>query len=88
MSKSLVAYYSWGNNTRTVAEYKAEKTGSDILELIPDKDYTEDYNTCVSMAGKDGRNFESELTNAIPDLSLYGVIYVGSPCWWGSIAIP
>lgn len=88
MSKSLVAYYSWGNNTRAVAEYKAEKTGSDILELIPDKDYTEDYNTCVSMAGKDGRNFESELTNAIPDLSLYGVIYVGSPCWWGSIAIP
>lgn len=88
MRKSLVAYYSWGNNTRAVAEYIAQKTGSDILELVPDRDYTTDYNTCVSMVGRDGRNSEPELKSPVPELAAYDVIYAGSPCWWGSIANP
>lgn len=87
-SKTLVAFYSWGGNTKAVAEYIAQKTDADILELIPYNDYSDDYNTCVSLAGKEGRNFEPELISQIPDIKKYDTIFVGSPCWWGTIANP
>ena len=33
MSDKLVVFYSWGDNTKAVAEYISEKTGADIFEL-------------------------------------------------------
>lgn len=35
MGKKLVAFYSWGGNTKDVAGYIAQKTGADLLELTP-----------------------------------------------------
>lgn len=55
MSKTLVAFYSWGENTKVVVEYIAEKTGPDLLELIPSVDYSNDYNICVSLVEKYGK---------------------------------
>lgn len=86
--KTLVVYYSWGNNTKTVAEYIAEKTGADILELKVKDNYPENYNACVAKVGKLGKKNEPELTTEIPDLSQYEAYFVGSPCWWGTIANP
>ena len=86
--KTLVAYYSWGGNTKAVAEYIAEKLEADLLELIPEETYPSDYNACVSQVGRDGRGYEPALSTQIPDLSAYDVIFAGSPCWWGTIANP
>lgn len=86
--KKLVAFYSWGSNTKVVAEYIAEKTGADLLELKVRDEYPSDYDVCVSKVGHDGRNYEPELSVAIPDLSTYQTVFAGSPCWWGSIANP
>lgn len=86
--KTLVVYYSWGNNTKTVAEYIAEKTGADILELKVKDNYPENYNACVAKVGKLGKKNEPELTTEIPDLSQYEAYFVGSPCWWRTIANP
>lgn len=87
-TRKLVVYYSWGNNTKAVAEYIGQRLDADILELKPKEAYPIDYNACVSKVGRDGKNFEPELSTVIPDLSSYDTIFVGSPCWWGTIANP
>lgn len=88
VKKILVVYYSWGENTRAVGEYIAKKLGADSLELKTKVPYPSDYNACVSQVGRDGRKYEPELGTIIPDLSRYDTIYVGAPCWWGTIANP
>lgn len=87
-AKKLVVYYSWGNNTKVVAEYISRKVGADILELQTKEAYPTDYNACVRKVGRDGKDFEPELSTEIPDLSAYDVVFAGSPCWWGTIANP
>lgn len=44
MSDKLVVFYSWGDNTKAVAEYISEKTGADILELKVRNEYPSEYN--------------------------------------------
>ena len=39
MSKDLVVYYSLEGNTEYVAEKIREKTGADLLKLVPKKAY-------------------------------------------------
>ena len=88
MLKDLVVFYSWGGNTKVVAEYIGQKTGAELLELKVKVPYPRDYRACVNQAGKEGKAYEPELAVSVPDLRGYGRIYVGSPCWWGTIANP
>lgn len=87
-NKILVVYYSWGGDTKAVAEYIAQKLGADRLELHPKEAYPTDYDACVRKVGRDGASYEPELDGAVPDLSGYDTVFVGSPCWWGTIANP
>ncbi len=84
----LVAYYSWGGNTKAVAEDIADTLGADLLELKVKEPYPTDYDTCVRQAGQAGKYAEPELSLQLPDLRNYEVIFAGSPCWWGTIANP
>lgn len=88
MRNRLVVYYSWGNNTKAVAEYLSQRLGADLLELKPKEAYPTDYDACVRKVGRDGAAYEPELEGEKPDLSSYDVVFVGSPCWWGTIANP
>ena len=88
MEKKLVVFYSWGNNTKAVAEYIAEQTGADMLELKVKEEYPANYNECVTKVGALGKKNEPELETVIPNLSDYSEIFIGSPCWWGTIANP
>jgi len=86
--KILVAFYSWGGNTKAVAEYIKERTGADIYEICPIKAYPSDYNECVRVVGREGAQYEPELKGGQPDIAKYDLIFIGSPCWWGTIANP
>lgn len=55
MSDRLVVFYSWGDNTKAVAEYISEITGADILELKVRDEYPSEYNACVTKVGRDGK---------------------------------
>lgn len=44
-------------------------TGADLLELKVKKPYPVDYDACVSQVGRDGKNYEPELSVQIPDLA-------------------
>lgn len=87
--KALVVYYSWGGNTRTVARQIAEITGADIFELQPATPYTRDRDQIEHIAEREVRaGYQPPLAAMPADLEPYDVIYVGSPCWFATIAPP
>jgi flavodoxin len=47
MNKTLIAYYSLFQNTKNLALEIGKLTGGSIRELIPDKNYSFDYNTAA-----------------------------------------
>lgn len=86
--KILVAYYSWGGNTKAVGDYIAQKLSADVHQIQPVKAYPTDYDACVKEVGKHGKEYEPELTPAQINVADYDVIFVGTPCWWGNISNP
>ena len=51
--KSLIVYYSHSGTTRRLAELIARETGGDLLELVPETAYPQDYNTVVAQAKRE-----------------------------------
>lgn len=86
--KILVAYYSWGGNTKAVGDYIAQKVGADVYQIEPLKTYPTDYGACVSEVNRHGSTYEPELKLTQTNVSDYDIIFVGTPCWWGTIANP
>ena len=81
--KKLVVYFSYTNNTRTIANKIKEKLNCDILEIKTVIPYSNDYQTVVD----DEQN--SEASNHLPeiqkidvDLTQYDEIILGTPVWW------
>lgn len=52
MNDTLIVYFSLFQNTKNLALEIAKQTGGTLRELIPDKNYSFDYNT----AAKEVRN--------------------------------
>lgn len=87
--KPLVAFYSWGGNTRAAAEAVAKAIGADIVEIKPADPYPEDYQVCVARAASEIKEgVKPTLIDGKLDLSKYETVIVGSPNWWGTIAPP
>lgn len=87
--KVLVAYYSWGGDTRFAAERIQKLTGGTLFEIKPVKAYPVDYGACVEQAKRECRDeFEPELATKVDDFSKYDVIFVGTPNWWSTMAPP
>ena len=85
--KSLVVYYSRTNTTKKLAEDIASKTGADVEEIKPKKDYH----------GKLGyaRGGKHAISEKIIDLEPlkfdpadYDLVYLGVPVWAGKSATP
>lgn len=89
MSKKLVVFYSWSGYTGKVAAYICERTGAVLLELqVNEDEYPRTYQQCVSRVAKHGKGYEPALVNPLPNLTVYDTVFVGSPCWWGTISGP
>lgn len=87
--KILIAYFSWGGNTRAMAEQIKQATNADIFEIVPVAAYPKDYNACVEQAKKEiNANHKPALKAKVADFASYDIIIVGSPNWWGTIAPP
>lgn len=84
--KVLIAYFSWGGNTKTIAQKIQAKTNGDIFEIKPKKQYPSDYHQTTVVAKNEIYNkVLPELNNNI-DISLYDAIFVGTPAWWYTMA--
>lgn len=85
----LVVYYSRSGNTRAVAQAVHERVGGDLVELQTVTPYPEDYQATTAQAKKELESgFKPPLQTKIKRMDDYGVIFVGSPCWWGTVAAP
>jgi len=87
--KILVVYFSHSGNTKEIANQIKELTGGDIFEIQPAKAYPSDYQACVDQAKKEiNANYKPALKTKLKSISSYDIIFVGSPCWWSTVAPP
>ncbi len=87
--KVLIAYFSWGGNTRGIAREIQEQTGADLFEITPVNPYSTDYNTVLMQAQEDQhRQTRPELSEHVQNFDQYYIILLGYPNWWASIPMP
>ena len=87
--KVLIAYFSWGGNTRNIAREIQRQTGADLFEIAPVKPYSDDYNTVLMQSQEDQhRQARPKLTKRVKNMRDYDVILLGYPNWWASIPMP
>lgn len=89
-AKSLVAYYSLSGNTAAAAEIIKDATGADVFEIkIADENhYPSEYNEMTKVAQDEINNNTPVTINAVPDLAEYDTVFIGTPTWWGTMAVP
>ncbi len=87
--RALIAYFSWGGNTRGVAEEIAAQTGFDLFEITLVTPYSDDYDTVLEQAQAD-QNVQArpELAAHVENMEQYDTIILGYPNWWASIPMP
>ena len=87
--KVLIAYFSWGGNTRGIAQEIQSQTGADLFEISPVEPYSTDYNTVLMETQEDQHNqARPELFDHVDNMDDYDTILLGYPNWWASIPMP
>lgn len=98
--RALVVYFSRADenynvgyiekgNTKILAEMIAEATGADTFEIKPAKPYPKEYTPATETAKKEkNEKARPEIVGTMPDVSKYGVIFLGYPIWWGDLPMP
>lgn len=88
-SKVLIAFFSWGGNTRGIAEEIQEQTGADLFEITLVNPYSDDYNTVLDEAQRDqNEQARPELASHVENMEDYDTVILGYPNWWASIPMP
>lgn len=85
----LIAYFSWGGNTRGIAQEIQRQTGAELFEIQMVTPYSTDYNTVLDQA-QEAQNAQDrpELSTHVEDMGQYDTIILGYPNWWASIPMP
>jgi flavodoxin len=85
--KILIVYYSWGSNTKDIANKIQKQVGGDIFELIQEEPYPDSYKEVIKVSKADVESdYKPVLKNKINNVRDYDVIFLGSPIWFGTIA--
>ena len=82
-SKTLIVYFSWSNNTETMANYIHDKIGGDMERVEPVEAYPEDYNETADLAKAQRDNDERPAFKSLQfNPEDYDTIFIGYPIWW------
>lgn len=85
--KTLVVYYSYGGNTRGVAEQIQRATGADIAEIKTAEPYTGSYDDVVDQGEREVRaGYKPAILPLEKDIADYDTIVLGTPVWWYTFA--
>lgn len=85
----LIAYFSWGGNTKGIAEEIQNQTGADLFEITMVNPYSNDYNTVLDEAQRDqNEQARPELASHVENMEQYDTVILGYPNWWASIPMP
>ncbi len=89
MKNILIVYYSLFKNTKNLALEIEKQTGGTIRELIPNKNYSFDYNTAAKEVRNEiSRGFCPKLISGNESIEDYQTIFIGSPNWFKTLAPP
>lgn len=84
--KALVAVFSYTGNTLSVAERIREETGADLLRIETSDEWPEDYQAMTAQVQEELEGgYLPPLATTVPNWDEYGVVYLGSPIWWGGL---
>ena len=87
--KVLIAYFSWGGNTKGIAEEIQRQTGADLFEITMVNPYSTNYNTVLDEAQRDqNAQARPELATHVENMDEYDIVMIGYPNWWASIPMP
>lgn len=85
--KSIIIYYSYGGNTRKVAEKIQKILGADAAEIKTVKPYIGSYDDVVAQGKREvDSGFMPEIQPLKVDLSQYDTVILGTPVWWYTFA--
>lgn len=85
----LVTYFSATGTTKNIAEYIADETNGNLIEIVPKEEYSSDdlnYNNDDCRANQEQNDDSSrpEIDNNI-NFDNYDTIFIGYPIWWGDV---
>jgi flavodoxin len=84
--KILVAYFSWGGNTRALAEEIHRRTGGDLFEIKTVQSYPVEYTPATEVAKREKEvQARPALSTHVRDMASYDVVLVGYPIWYRTI---
>lgn len=88
-NKTLIVYYSHSGNTKSVADQICNILDADILEVETSTPYPSDYSG-LSRQAKQERDagILPDLKPFNIDIRAYSTIFVGTPNWWNTMALP
>lgn len=70
--KVLIAFFSWGGNTRGIAQEIQAQTGADLFEIQLVTPYSSDFNTVLDEAQRDqNRQARPEIANQVENFDQY-----------------
>ncbi len=85
----LIVFFSWGGNTRGIAQEIQSQTGADLFEIELAEPYSSDYNTVLDEAQRDqNAQARPEIKDHVENIDDYDTIILGYPNWWASIPMP
>lgn len=88
-SRSLVVFYTFSQNTASVAKRVAALTGADLYEVRTVKPYPNDPYETADISIEERRSGHlPEIVDDLPDLSAYEQIFIGGPIWNAYLATP
>lgn len=80
--KTLIVYFSWGENTKTVANHIHDLIGGDIVEVETVIPYPDTYEEVTQIAlGELESDYRPELKTKIEKMNEYDTLIVGTPIW-------
>lgn len=85
--KSIVLYYSYGGNTRRVAQKFQKALGADIAAIETQLPYPESYDEVVDQGQHEvNSGFMPEIKPLGIPLEGYDTVILGTPVWWYTFA--
>lgn len=76
--KVLIAFFSWGGNTKGIAEEIQAQTGADLFEITLVNPYSNDYNTVLDEAQRDqNEQARPELAVHVENMEEYDTVILG-----------
>lgn len=72
-------------NTARIAEDIADVTDGTLFEIVPVKNYPEDYQQTLDITKKEKKeNSRPAIKNKLKNIDEYSIIFIGYPIWWGT----